>query len=122
MSNLTIGFGSALTALGQVAYLATGRKSITAQIPAFFGLPLLGLGLLARREDLRTPALYGAAGLGLLGLLGTARSLPRAAHILAGGEDERPRAALAQALMALLCAAYLGLSTRAHFKAQQAAQ
>jgi hypothetical protein len=118
MSNLTIGFGAALTALGQAAYFGTGRSSVTAMIPTFFGLPLVGLGLLARREDARVPALYGAAGVGLLGLLGTARSLPRAARILSGGQDERPRAVLTQALMALLCAAYLALSTRAHLKAR----
>ncbi|HEU4323940.1 MAG TPA: hypothetical protein VFS21_12400 [Roseiflexaceae bacterium] len=119
MSKLTIGLGAALTALGQAAYFGTGRSSVTAQIPAFFGLPLIALGVLAGRENLRVPALYGAAGLGLLGLLGTVRSLPRTARILSGGDDERPAAAVTQSAMAVLCAGYLAVSTRAHFAARR---
>ena len=47
MTNVTIGLGVVLLALGLGSYFGSGRTSVTALIPAFFGLPLLALGWLA---------------------------------------------------------------------------
>ncbi len=47
MANVTIGLGIVLLALGLGSYFGSGRTSVTALIPAFFGLPLLVLGWLA---------------------------------------------------------------------------
>ncbi len=47
MAKITIGLGIVLIALGFGSYFGTGQASVTALIPAFFGLPLLLLGLVA---------------------------------------------------------------------------
>ena len=62
-----IGFGIALVVLGLVAYFGTGLTSITAMIPAFFGLLLLALGLIGLKEAARKHVMHAASVLGLLG-------------------------------------------------------
>ncbi len=57
MANVTIGLGIVLLALGLGSYFGTGRTSVTALIPAFFGLPLLALGWLALKENVRKHAM-----------------------------------------------------------------
>lgn len=59
MANLGITLGILLTLLGFGAYFGTGRQSITALIPAFVGLPILALGLVARNPGRRkTPCMW----------------------------------------------------------------
>jgi hypothetical protein len=112
VSNLTIGYGVALTAVGLGGFFATGAEHKTALIPAGFGVAAIGLGVLAKQERLRKPALRAAAVLGVLGLAGSARGLAKLSTLLAGGEVERPAAVIAQSAMAGLSALYLALSTR----------
>ena len=107
MSNSTIGYGALLTALGVGGYHASGKQSKTALIPAAFGAAALGLGLLAKNDRLRTPALAGATLVGLAGLAGSARGLTKLPTLLRGGEVERPAAVVAQSVMAGLSAIYL---------------
>ena len=59
--------GGALVVLGLGAYFGTGRTSITAMIPAFFGVVLLVLGLISLKEAARKHAMHAAAVLGLFG-------------------------------------------------------
>ncbi len=47
MAKITFGLGLVLIVLGLGAYFGTGRESLTALIPAFFGLPLALLGVVA---------------------------------------------------------------------------
>ena len=75
MERLTIAFGAALILTGVVAYFATGQESVTALIPAFFGLPLGIAGLVALRPGWRSPGLYAAVGLALLLALGTLQGI-----------------------------------------------
>jgi hypothetical protein len=103
----TIVVGAVLTLLGVVGYFASGRASVTALIPAFFGGPLLVLGVLALREGLRAPTLYAAAGLAVLGLLGTAPGVVKFFKLMGGEDVVRPQAVKVQAFMALVCAAYV---------------
>jgi hypothetical protein len=110
VAHVTIGFGLVLIVLGLGGYLGTGRVSKTALIPTAFGVPILALGLLALREDWRTGALYGAVALAAVGFVGSARGLPGVWRLLAGGTVPRPAAAVAQSVMAILCAAYIALA------------
>ena len=48
MAKITITFGVLLILLGVIGYLAPGIHSLTALIPAVFGLVLVVLGFLAR--------------------------------------------------------------------------
>lgn len=120
MARTAMTFGVLLTLLGLVAYLGTGRESVTALIPAFFGLPILLLGWLGRAERRRKHALHAAAVLAALGLAGSARGLPQAWQLIAGGDVARPLAVIIQALMALICLIFLVLAVRSFVAARRA--
>lgn len=85
--------GAALSAIGLVGYLATGRKSVTALIPLFFGVAFIGLDWLGAHNV--------ALGLSVLGFLGTGRALAQ----LASGP--RGAAVVAKSAMALACLAFV---------------
>jgi hypothetical protein len=107
MSNWTIGYGVLLTTLGIGGFLATGRQSKTALIPAGFGVVAGGLGVLARSERFRTPALIAGAVVGVAGFAGSARGLARLPALLRGEPIERPAAVVSQSIMAGLSAVYV---------------
>ena len=108
----TRGLGAALLLVGVVAYVATGSESITALFPAFLGLPLLVLGLIAGRESARQHAIHGALVLALFGVVGSAMPLVDLPALLTGGEVERPVATVTSAITALACLVYLGVGVR----------
>ena len=58
MAQTTRFFGLALIAVGIVGYVATDAVSVTALIPAFFGVVLVILAWLARNERHREHALH----------------------------------------------------------------
>lgn len=107
MSNLTIGYGTLLTALGVGGYFATGQQSKTALIPAGFGAAAIGLGVLAKQERFRGAATIGAAVVAMGALGGSARGLKKLPALLRGEPVERPEAVIAQSAMAGLSAVYL---------------
>jgi len=120
MATTTMIFGTALIALGVVGYVSTGAVSVTALIPAFFGVVLAALGWLASNERYRKHAMHVAAMIGVLGFVGSARGLPGFFALLAGGEVQRPAAAVAQAVMAILMAIFVGLCVRSFVQARRA--
>ncbi len=103
MAKITIGLGLVLIGLGLGSYFGTGRASVTALIPAFFGLPLLLLGLVALKERMRTIAMIIAVVIGLLGFAGTVRGLMKLPVLLTSGQLDRPAAVAVQAAMAIVC-------------------
>ena len=120
MAKTTTIFGILLILLGIGGYFGTGRTSLTALIPAAFGLILLILGLLARKETLRRHAMHAAAVLGLLGFLGTASAIPKVFELLTGAPMEHSPAVPFKALMAVLCAAFVALCIRSFIEAKRA--
>lgn len=122
MPKLTQIFAIALILLGGAGYVLTGAVSVTALIPAFFGLPVLAFGILAARPGSRRALwMHLAVVVMFLGLLGTARALPGAVALLSGGAVARPDAVVAQVIMALLCLAYVALSVRSFVLARRGA-
>lgn len=119
MARTTIGFGCLLVVLGVGAYLGTGRASVTALIPAFVGLPILLLGVVALSDRYRKHAMHGAVLLGVLGLLGASRGFKSLPALLSGGEVERPAAAWVQIAMALACLAFVLLCVLSFMKARR---
>jgi uncharacterized membrane protein len=113
---IAIGFGIFLIALGVGGYYATDQVSWTALIPAFFGLPLVILGLLARKDSLRKHAMHAAAVVGLLGFLGAAGRLIPA---LLSGKEISEAGPLVQAIMALACAVFVGLCVKSFVDARR---
>ena len=64
-------FAALLIAIGVAAYAASGAASVTALIPAFFGVPVgICAAVAAARPTTARGCAIAAAGLGLLGLLG----------------------------------------------------
>ncbi len=120
MAKITIGLGFLLIALGLGSYFGTGRASVTALIPAFFGLPLLLLGLVALNERMRKTAILIAVVIGLLGFAGTVSGLMKLPVLLTGGELERPAAVAVQAAMAIVCFVFVLLSIWSVIKARRA--
>ena len=69
--------GIVLMVIGILSYLLTGRTSVTALIPAFFGAIFVILAYVARNEAVRRHVMHVAVALGLLGVLGTlGRAIP----------------------------------------------
>ncbi len=114
MFKATVGFGIALIVLGLGGYLGTGRSSVTALIPAFFGLCLVIAGWVASRggAKVRMHTMHVAAVLGLIGVVAPAvQALPKLGKLFAG-EAERPVAIITQLIMAVLCAVFLVLCVK----------
>jgi hypothetical protein len=129
MGPLTIVFGIVLVILGVVGYFASGGASVTALIPAFFGLPLLLLGFLARQENLRKHAMHAAVLVGLVGFLGAAfMAIPKAPELFSTGKVLRVRdgvesdatlGVIMQLLMALTCAVFVVLCVKSFIDARR---
>ncbi len=116
MASTTRSFGIVLILLGLASYLLTGRTSVTALIPAFFGAVFVILALVARNEAARKHAMHAAVALALIGLLAT---LGRVVPALAGGNLMRP-AVLAQLAMVVLLGVYIALGVKSFKEARRA--
>jgi thiol:disulfide interchange protein len=103
--------------LGVGAYLRTGMQSKTALIPAVFGVLMAGAGAWSLKS-LKHGG-HAAALIGLLGFLGTAKSLFKISQLYAG-TLERPAAVMAQAAFAILCFACVVLCVRSFIDARRA--
>ena len=67
--------GLLLAVLGIVSYVGTGRTSVTALIPAFFGVAFVLLAWVGRNEAARKHAMHAAMVVALVGIAGTASRL-----------------------------------------------
>jgi len=104
-----------LIILGVASYILTDWVSVTALIPAFFGIPLLILGFIASaKENLRMHVMHVAV---LLGLLGFGGSVPGVIKFIKN-EMERPAAVYAQTAMATICLVYVILCIRSFMQAK----
>jgi hypothetical protein len=121
MPKLAFGIGALLILLGLGSYIATGAVSWTALIPTFFGLPIAGLGAVALKRvgKVRMHAMHAAVVVALLGLAGSASGVPGVVRLLGGGDVARPPAAIAKAIMALLCLVFVALSIKAFIDARR---
>ena len=115
MASTTILFGRLLTLLGIAGYILTGFRRWTALIPAIFGILLILLGRMARREHLRKHAMHAAAAVALLGFAGT---LPR---FLSGvSEGGIGAAVISQGVMLALTAIFVVLCVKSLIDARRA--
>lgn len=117
MASTTIALGVVLIVLGLLGYFLTGAASVTALIPAFFGLVIALLGLVARDESKRKHAIHGAVVVALLGFLGSARGLMQIGGVF-DGTAARPAAVISQAVMAVLTLVYLVMAIRSFIAAR----
>ncbi len=116
MPSTTRLFGLILIVLGIASYTMTGRTSITALIPAFFGAAFVVCALVARKEAARKHAMHAAVALGLIGAIA---SLVRAVPAVIDGNISRP-AVISQLAMAALLAVYVALGVQSFIAARKA--
>lgn len=117
MARSTIIVGVLLIIVGAIAYVATGMASVTALIPAFFGVPIALLGLAATKPAWRKTAMHVAVVLGVLGLVG---ALYRPASAVIGGDGLTFGAPLyGQLAMALICLVFVVMCVRSFVAARR---
>ena len=96
------------------------KKSVTALIPAFFGIGLLICGIVALKESLLKHAMHGAAMLGLLGTLaGTGRGAMGLGKFFSGDPSLNQRSFLFVWLMAVICGLFVFLCVRSFINARK---
>lgn len=117
MPNMTISFGRILIIIGVLGYVIgvmDGKASITAMIPAAFGILFLIFGYLARmKEGLRKHLMHAAVVVALLGFLAVGGRL-----ISKIGSFAFTPAYIAQLITAILFLAFIVLSVRSFMKAR----
>jgi uncharacterized membrane protein len=105
-----------LVLLGVGTYVGTGSNSVTALIPAAFGLPLVLSGVVGLKHAWRMHAMHAAATIALLGLFGAlARPVGK---LLSGTEIEFNTAFYAQMAMAALCILFVVLAVKSFVDAR----
>lgn len=117
MPSTTIALGVALIIVGLAGYFLTGAVSLTALIPAAFGLVIALAGLIARDERKRKHAMHAAVVVALLGFLGSIRGLLQIGDVF-DGTAARPAAIVAQTIMAVLTLGYIVMAVRSFVKAR----
>ncbi|MEM1435761.1 MAG: hypothetical protein AAGG11_17005 [Pseudomonadota bacterium] len=116
MAKTTIAVSVVLFLIGVGGWLLAGQSSVTALIPAFFGIPLLIAGLVALNEGRRRHAMHAAA---VVALLGAGGSLSRALPAL-GGDEPLRLATQSQLLTGLVLVVFLVLCIRSFIAARRA--
>jgi hypothetical protein len=121
VAKITIGFGVILILLsaGGVAasMLLSQPLSLTAGIPAALGLVLAVLGFVALRSDkARMHALHAAV---IVSLLGVVVACVRLGMVLSTGQIANLVAFISVVLLALICAAHVGLCVKSFIDARR---
>lgn len=118
MPSITIISGVLLILVGIVGYIygtMNGNASVTALIPAFFGLAIAVLGFFAlTKENLRKHLMHVAMLIGLLGFL-----IPAGRLLSKLGEISLSAAVLSQLLMSLICLVFVILGIKSFIDARR---
>lgn len=118
MASTTIALGVALIILGLAGYFLTGGVSVTALIPAAFGIVIALAGLIGRDERRRKHAMHAAVAIALLGFIGSIRGLIQIGDVF-DGTAARPAAVISQAIMAVLTFGYVLMGVRSFVNARK---
>lgn len=103
----TLIYAVLLILLGVIGFGISGAVSVTALIPAFFGVVIFALGWLALRGKSRQHVMHAAALLGLVGFIFTIGSSAGLVTLMTGGQVARPGAVISKAIMSILSLAYV---------------
>lgn len=96
VSTLGIALGIVLVAIGVGAYVITAFESITALIPAIFGVIIALLGGVGRQTARERITVYGIGLLALLGVAGSAQGISELIALLTGEAVDSAIAPVAQ--------------------------
>lgn len=118
MPSTSIYSGALLILLGLVGYgygLMTEKASMTALIPAFFGILLVVFGMIANsKENLRKHLMHASVLVALLGFLASAGRL-----VSKFSDITLSMAYISQILMALICLIFVILSVNSFIAARK---
>jgi len=121
MSGISIISGILLVVIGAAGYIYgmnSGTASVTALIPAFFGIVLIACGAIGTvAEGMRKHLMHLAVVVALLGFILTAGRLGMKA---ATGRLETPPAGISQRAMAAVCLVFVVLAIRTFAAARSA--
>ena len=112
-SSLIIGVG--LVVLGIGAWVLTDFASITALIPAIFGILVVGFASVGRETDRQRLGVYGIGSLGALTILGSLRAVPEVIALASGETVDSTVAMASQGIMIVLGLALVVVTARAVF-------
>jgi hypothetical protein len=118
MPTYAIWFGRILVLIGIIGYgygMFSGNASLTALIPAAFGLVLMLLGhLAAAKEDIRKHVMHAAVLIGLVGFL-----IPAWRLFSRAGDLTLSAAVVSQAAMSIACLAFVILAVQSFIAARR---
>jgi lysylphosphatidylglycerol synthetase-like protein (DUF2156 family) len=118
MPTVSIVCGLLLIVVGVAGYvygMTNGNASVTALIPAFFGIVLAVLGAAAgAKENLRKHLMHAAVAVGLIGFI-----LPAGRLISRIGDLTLTAAVVSQILMALVCLIFVILCIKSFADARR---
>ena len=118
MPSIAINFGRILILIGVIGYFygyVNDKMSVTALIPAFFGLVIMVLGYIAKaKENLRKHMMHGAVLVALLGFLASGGRL-----ISKFSEITFSPAYISQIAMALTCLIFVLISVKSFIDARK---
>jgi multisubunit Na+/H+ antiporter MnhF subunit len=122
MARITILFGVVLILLGGFGYVATGSHFPTALIPAYIGIVLAICGFFAHTPETKRRMLFMhiAVTIGLLGFLGTAKSIVDFIEMANGRQFPHPSAVEEKAAMAVLLLVFVVMCVRSFIAARRA--
>ncbi|MEX0773758.1 MAG: hypothetical protein WEB89_02270 [Balneolales bacterium] len=104
MDRTTVIFGTLLVVIGVAGYIISEMVSITALIPAFFGVIYIILGRLASKENLKKHMMHAAAALSIILIIPTIGAI---GDLVAGdsgaGVISRSLTAVAAIIFLILC-------------------
>jgi hypothetical protein len=112
MASATIVFAIALILLGAAGYFGTAMRFADALLPAVYGVAMLALGLLARRDGARRAAIQLAAVVALVGFLASFSGLTRLPKLMAGESVELPILVLHRSVMAAITGIFILLCVK----------
>jgi hypothetical protein len=118
MPSTSIACGVLLILVGIIGYvygLTTGAASVTALIPAFFGIVLVILGFLARtKENLRKHLMHAAVLVALIGFIAIIVDFART-----GWNFTASAPVISKVSMALICLVFVILSVKSFIDARR---
>ena len=119
LARITIFYAVLLIVLGVVGFFATGSQHQTALIPAYFGVLIGVCGVLARRPERRKLYMHIAVTLGLLGFLGTVKSIYQMFQIVQHQFVPLHAAVYSKFTMCVLSLAFVVLCVRSFIAARR---
>ena len=102
-ATLGVVLGGLLIVVGSGAYVLSNFASVTALIPAIFGVLIALLGAIGRNGTRQRIALYGIGALAALGVLGSLRAVPDIVALVSGESAGATVAPVTQAVTIVVC-------------------